>query len=238
MTRNRKTQQWFQFFLSSAFIVIALVAVYWKAEAKTFLDKVTHLFTEDTAIATPQEEADSACTAPCCAGKAIDTSAKACCPNCTVTETVDGKALPSSNEGDGCCPPTQGTCPSGDACCPSAPSPVQPEEVSGRIVWTETLVQEYKAKGDWCTGHGVPESMCVLCNPGLVEAFKAKGDWCTGHDLPESLCTVCNKQLIPLGIGRAPSVIPKKWDKPNRITSSFNPCLRPSPSRRNPGQRR
>lgn len=188
MTHNRKTQHWFQFFLSIAFILIALVAVYWKAEAKTFLDKVTHLFTEDTAIATPQGEADSVCTAPCCAGKADETQEKACCPNCTVTEKVDGKTLPSPKEGD--------------ACCPSAGSPSQPEADSGRIVWTETMVQEYKAKGDWCTGHGVPESMCVLCNPELVEAFKAKGDWCTGHDLPESLCTVCNKQLIPLGIGR------------------------------------
>lgn len=44
----------------------------------------------------------------------------------------------------------------------------------------------------WCSGHGVPESVCTRCNAALVEAFKAAGDWCGGHELPESQCAACN----------------------------------------------
>ena len=46
-----------------------------------------------------------------------------------------------------------------------------------------------------CTEHGVPESLCVRCNPSLAATFKAKGDWCTEHNLPESQCTFCNPDL-------------------------------------------
>lgn len=48
---------------------------------------------------------------------------------------------------------------------------------------------------DWCAGHGVPESICTRCNPGLSAAFKARGDWCAEHGLPESQCTLCNPGL-------------------------------------------
>jgi len=65
-----------------------------------------------------------------------------------------------------------------------------------------TAVAQFKAAGDWCTPHGVPESMCVLCNPALIPEFKAKGDWCAGHGLPESLCPLCNPSVAALGIGR------------------------------------
>ena len=34
---------------------------------------------------------------------------------------------------------------------------------------------------DWCGGHGLPESKCTKCNPSLVEQFKASGDWCEEH---------------------------------------------------------
>lgn len=63
-------------------------------------------------------------------------------------------------------------------------------------------IVRFKAAGDWCTPHGVPESMCVLCNPALIPEFKAKGDWCAGHNLPESLCPLCNPSVAALGIGR------------------------------------
>jgi cobalt-zinc-cadmium efflux system membrane fusion protein len=46
-----------------------------------------------------------------------------------------------------------------------------------------------------CTEHGVPESLCVQCNPSLAATFKAKGDWCAEHNLPESQCTICNPGL-------------------------------------------
>jgi cobalt-zinc-cadmium efflux system membrane fusion protein len=32
------------------------------------------------------------------------------------------------------------------------------------------LISEFKAKGDWCAEHGLPESHCRLCNPGLTFA--------------------------------------------------------------------
>jgi len=46
-----------------------------------------------------------------------------------------------------------------------------------------------------CTEHGVPELLCVRCNPSLAATFKAKGDWCAEHNLPESQCTFCNPDL-------------------------------------------
>ncbi|MFH1719042.1 MAG: hypothetical protein ABIF19_16940, partial [Planctomycetota bacterium] len=46
-----------------------------------------------------------------------------------------------------------------------------------------------------CAEHGVPESICVRCNPALAAAFKAKGDWCAGHNVPESQCSICNPGL-------------------------------------------
>lgn len=46
-----------------------------------------------------------------------------------------------------------------------------------------------------CEEHGVPESLCVRCNPSLAATFKAKGDWCAEHNLPESQCTICNPDI-------------------------------------------
>ena len=48
-----------------------------------------------------------------------------------------------------------------------------------------------QAAADWCAAHGVPESVCTLCNPALVPAFQARGDWCAEHGLPESYCPAC-----------------------------------------------
>ena len=50
-------------------------------------------------------------------------------------------------------------------------------------------------EGDWCAGHGVPESACTKCNPALIEKLKAKGDWCAEHALPESQCVKCNPEV-------------------------------------------
>ena len=46
-----------------------------------------------------------------------------------------------------------------------------------------------------CEEHGVPESLCVQCNPLLAATFRAKGDWCAEHNLPESQCTICDPDL-------------------------------------------
>ncbi len=42
-----------------------------------------------------------------------------------------------------------------------------------------------------CGAHGVAEALCTRCNPVLIAAFKAEGDWCAEHGLPESQCQVC-----------------------------------------------
>lgn len=42
-----------------------------------------------------------------------------------------------------------------------------------------------------CGGHDVPEAFCTRCNSALIPAFKAEGDWCEEHGLPESQCLIC-----------------------------------------------
>jgi cobalt-zinc-cadmium efflux system membrane fusion protein len=54
------------------------------------------------------------------------------------------------------------------------------------------------ADGDWCAGHGVPESKCTLCHPELIAGFKETGDWCAEHQLPESVCPQCNPERADL----------------------------------------
>lgn len=48
----------------------------------------------------------------------------------------------------------------------------------------------------WCSGHGVPESVCTRCNAGLIPKFKEAGDWCAEHGLPESQCTTCHAEVV------------------------------------------
>ena len=42
-----------------------------------------------------------------------------------------------------------------------------------------------------CGAHDVAEALCTRCNPILIAAFKVEGDWCAGHGLPESQCLIC-----------------------------------------------
>ena len=41
----------------------------------------------------------------------------------------------------------------------------------------------------------MPESVCAQCNTSLAEGFKAKGDWCKQHDVPQSQCFKCRPEL-------------------------------------------
>ncbi|GAB4327912.1 MAG: hypothetical protein Kow0074_23510 [Candidatus Zixiibacteriota bacterium] len=43
-----------------------------------------------------------------------------------------------------------------------------------------------------CDEHGIASTQCARCNPELAAHFKALGDWCSGHDVPESQCELCN----------------------------------------------
>jgi multidrug efflux pump subunit AcrA (membrane-fusion protein) len=37
--------------------------------------------------------------------------------------------------------------------------------------------------------------VCTRCNASLIPTFKKAGDWCNGHGLPESQCTICNPEV-------------------------------------------
>jgi thiol-disulfide isomerase/thioredoxin len=44
--------------------------------------------------------------------------------------------------------------------------------------------------------HGVACETCVKCHPELAAKFKAAGDWCPEHDVPESQCGICHPELV------------------------------------------
>jgi hypothetical protein len=58
---------------------------------------------------------------------------------------------------------------------------------------TETADHEGHG-GWWCNEHGVPESVCGLCDSKLAASFQKKGDWCQTHDRPDSQCFVCHPE--------------------------------------------
>ena len=74
------------------------------------------------------------------------------------------------------------------------PSVVKSEPSSESVKSDE---EPNEARGDWCSGHAVPESMCAKCNPELEEKLKNSGDWCEEHGHAESVCPVCNPQAPP-----------------------------------------
>jgi hypothetical protein len=60
---------------------------------------------------------------------------------------------------------------------------------------------ELVEKLGFCQGHDVPEAFCTRCSPVLIAAFKAEGDWCAEHGLPESQCASCKGESTPQGAG-------------------------------------
>jgi thiol-disulfide isomerase/thioredoxin len=44
--------------------------------------------------------------------------------------------------------------------------------------------------------HGVACETCVKCHPALAARFKAAGDWCPEHSLPESQCGICHPEVV------------------------------------------
>jgi hypothetical protein len=48
--------------------------------------------------------------------------------------------------------------------------------------------------------HGVKKTLCTRRNPKLGAVFKAKGDWCAEHTVPESQCAQCNPALAKQGV--------------------------------------
>src|SRR3990172_972958 len=88
----------------------------------------------------------------------------------------------------------------------SAPPKEKPhKEAGGRakvsVVGPEASAVAIDMDKGWCSGHGVPESVCTRCDESLIEKFKAGGDWCAEHGLPESQCTKCHPE------------VKEKWEK-------------------------
>jgi len=50
-----------------------------------------------------------------------------------------------------------------------------------------------------CQEHGVPAALCSRCDASLIPAFKALNDWCGGHDVPESQCVICDPSRATSG---------------------------------------
>lgn len=44
--------------------------------------------------------------------------------------------------------------------------------------------------------HGVACETCVKCHPELAARFKAAGDWCPEHGVPESQCGICHPEVV------------------------------------------
>jgi len=44
--------------------------------------------------------------------------------------------------------------------------------------------------------HGVACETCVRCHPDLAAKFRAAGDWCPEHGVPESQCGICHPELV------------------------------------------
>jgi cobalt-zinc-cadmium efflux system membrane fusion protein len=203
MLKHNRPSRWSS--LTAAVLFLAAgMAGFWGAGAVDPVSWIGELVTRTPAAAANTALAESAgetCTKPCCPPKdsgscekkeSLDAGpqgeAKACCPKCATKSAAQPEG---PEQGDACCPPKGGER-VGEAALPSA----------DRIVWSQPLIEEYKAKGDWCVSHGVPESRCVKCNPALTADFKAAGNWCSAHEVPEDLCALCNKALVQLGIGR------------------------------------
>ena len=78
---------------------------------------------------------------------------------------------------------------------------------------------------DWCGEHGLPESACTVCNPGLIDEFQADGDWCAGHGFPESVCPSCNPQTPPTSGGAADADWCGEHGLPESACTVCNPGL-------------
>ncbi|MHC4558815.1 MAG: efflux RND transporter periplasmic adaptor subunit [Planctomycetota bacterium] len=73
--------------------------------------------------------------------------------------------------------------------------PRSPVETTGAIDDGHGHEHGHQVNELMCDEHGVPESLCVQCNPSMAATFKTKGDWCAEHNLPESQCSICNPGL-------------------------------------------
>src|SRR5262245_9347964 len=69
----------------------------------------------------------------------------------------------------------------------------------------------------WCAEHGVPESVCGLCDTKLAVEFQKKGDWCNKHDRPDSQCFICHPEKEAEFAAQYEAKYGKKPPKPENL---------------------
>ncbi len=100
------------------------------------------------------------------------------------------------------------------------------DDADGHGAYAKKFIPSKLPAGDeWCSEHGVPESLCTRCNSSLIPKFKETGDWCGGHDLPESQCLICNPEFAAKWRALAPESRESPLSKPAD-------AVRPEPNRR------
>jgi membrane fusion protein, heavy metal efflux system len=91
---------------------------------------------------------------------------------------------------------------------PAPPETVQAAEcahgLSADCPWCDESLLETRG---FCREHGVPEAVCVRCDPRLQPAFEAQFDWCREHGLPESQCERCNPGTLDRWAHLAPAPV-------------------------------
>ena len=88
----------------------------------------------------------------------------------------------------------------------------------------------------FCREHDVAEALCWICTPALEAAYRAKNDWCGGHGLPESRCTLCNHGPAPAAVA-AEHPAPSKTAGEGRAGADPNPADVRSPAPTSAGSR-
>ena len=76
----------------------------------------------------------------------------------------------------------------------SACAPKEPPK-SAQPMGTITDMSRASSKNWEACEHKVPKETCSIHNPDLIPMFKASGDWCPEHDVPESQCFACTPDL-------------------------------------------
>lgn len=81
--------------------------------------------------------------------------------------------------------------------CSQTSSPSTPPKEPGKdktVAKADKPADKGNDAGWWCDEHGLPESVCDLCDSKYRAAEKAKGNWCE-HDRVKSSCFKCNPGL-------------------------------------------
>ena len=79
------------------------------------------------------------------------------------------------------------SCKEGDAGTSSAPTSAPHEQAHDPTGEGEASSPRVATPSDWCGGHGVPESMCTVCNPALADHFRKRAAFIRKHRLSKAI---------------------------------------------------